>query len=186
MRRMYFVGQSSVGPNSVVPNSVVPRLFLLLFCLLFVSCASKPLFKGKGDLCGLVIDENNRPVKDFVVNCKPAEIKLHSKIVIPPVLTNESGLFVFYGLPSGDYFVSGQKKNYLKISKTKYSFNDRGKILCLQTKGFRAVVLQAEDQIRLGQTEEALSLLRGIACETDSRVDIFIRDFTAELEEVVK
>ena len=70
---------------------------LISVTVLFFSCASKPVFSGKGDLCGLVVDENSKPVKDFVIYCesKSAGKKLAE---VKPVLTNESGLFVFYDL----------------------------------------------------------------------------------------
>ena len=43
-----------------------------LTCFIFVmlSCKSMPRFKGEGDLCGLVVDENNEPVRDFLIYCK--------------------------------------------------------------------------------------------------------------------
>ena len=150
-------------------------LVCLLSCL-FLSCASKPRFEGKGDLCGLVIDENNRPVKDLVVYCQAAdEKKLFTRP--KPVLTNESGLFVFYGLPSGEYILSGEKNNYLKIKPLLYSFDDRSKIICLQTKSFKAALLNAEELIRLGQAEEAEEVLRGISCETDSVEKLYVQAF---------
>ena len=46
---------------------------LLWLCLpavlsvFFISCKTMPRFKGEGDLCGLVVDENNEPVKDFLI-----------------------------------------------------------------------------------------------------------------------
>ena len=79
------------------------KKIILLFMalgLLFFSCATKPAFNGCGDLCGLVVDENNYPVKDFIVYCEPSEKGWSLENGLPgkdiqPVLTNESGLFVF-------------------------------------------------------------------------------------------
>ena len=160
-------------------------LFLWITCeVLFLSCASKPLFKGHADLCGLVIDENNAPVKDFIVYCKAADMKTWgTKPLITPVITNESGLFVFYGLSSGDYILSGEKTGYLRITSTSYSFNDRTRIICLQTKSFKASVLNVGEMLRLGQKEEAIAILRGICCEHDSLEEIFLKDYTEKLEE---
>ena len=162
--------------------------FLLVMCqLFFLSCASKPVFEGKADLCGLVIDENNAPVKDFIVYCKAADMKTWGNTpLITPVLTNESGLFVFYGLSSGEYLLSGEKTNYLRITSTSYSFNDRTKIICLQTKSFKASVLNAGEMLRLGQVAEAIAILRGISCEHNSQEEIFLKDYTAKLEEVAE
>lgn len=133
--------------------------------VVFSGCASKPKFKGKGDLCGLIIDENNKPVKDFVVYCQSDDATLE---FVKPVLTNESGLFVFYDIPSGSYLISGEKNNYQKISRVQYRFDDRTKILCLQTKNFKAALLSVEELIKLGRTEDAENLLNEICCESDS------------------
>ena len=156
-----------------------------MFCsLLLISCASTPGFSGKGDLCGLVIDENNVPVRDFVVNCRKENGS--SLQEIRPVITNESGLFVFYGLLAGEYFLSGEKPGCLRILETPYHFNDRTKIICLQTKSFRASVLRAEELLRLGQPEEAGEVLGGICCETGSPEEIFFKNYIAKLKEGTK
>lgn len=150
--------------------------------LLFTGCASKPKFQGKGDLCGLVIDENNQPVKDFVVHCISADGQLQ---VINPVSTNESGIFVFYDLNSGRYNLSGKKNNYLEIEKVSYNFDDRSKIICLQTKTINAALSKAEELIRLGQPHEARKTLDAISCEPKSREQYLInayRYFSTEKE----
>lgn len=146
---------------------------LLIGGILFISgCASKPKFKGKGDLCGLVIDENNCPVKDFIINCRPVDGKI---IPVQPVLTNESGLFVFNSLPSGKYSISGEKNNFQRIRPTTYWFEDRAKIVCFQTKSYKSSILQAEELIRLGQPGEARKVLKGICCEKDSDQQLLVK-----------
>ena len=163
-------------------------VFSLVICLFFTACATKPGFDGRGDLCGLVIDENNAPVKDFIVEVSPAGAatgKLGGTMIPPrPVLTNESGLFVFYGLPSGVYLLSGARTGYLRISENPYRFDDRTKIICLQTKSFRAAVLCAEELISLGQTEEAGEVLDGICCESGSPEEVFFKEYISKLKEV--
>ena len=157
--------------------------FLFLICLQISSCASKPSFEGKSDLCGLVIDENNAPVKDFIVSCKPADVKTWgAKPVISPVLTNESGLFVFYGLSSGQYYLSGEKTNYIRLEESLYRFDDRTKIICLQTKGFKAAVLSAEELLRLNQKKEAAALLGELCCEPGSPEEKFFKDYISKLD----
>ena len=156
---------------------------LLIFIInVLAGCASRPAFEGKGDLCGLVVDENNKPVKDFVVHCKST--KLLSKNYA--ALTNESGLFVFFNLPSGEYILNGEKKNYLRVENITYSFNDRSKILCLQTKSFKGCVLSTEELLRLGQAQEAGELLKNVCCETGSSEEHVLQEFIAKLEEVTK
>lgn len=147
---------------------------------LFSSCVSKPKFEGKGYLCGMIIDENNHPVKDFIVVCNAKGV---SAQVIRPVATNESGIFVFYDLPSGRYSLSGEKKNYMKLSNTDYRFDDRAKIICLQVKTFRAAIENAEELIRLGEKDEAIKILDSISCERKSNEALIIQAhkfFTAD------
>ena len=148
---------------------------LLVFssCLLS-ACASKPRFEGKADLCGLILDENNVPVKDFVVNCTASGGK---PLVLRPVITNENGLFVFYGVPSGKYILSGEKNNYLKIKHVPYAFNDRAKIICLQTKTFKGAISSAEELLRLDQPMTAGKLLGDICCETKSKEQLYIKAY---------
>ena len=158
-------------------NLVIGLACTLVF---FSSCVSKPKFEGKGDLCGLIIDENNHPVKDFVVVCNARGV---SAQVIKPVATNESGLFVFYDLPSGTYSISGEKNNYMGLSGTDYRFDDRTKIICLQVKTFKAAIENAEELIRLGEKKEAIKILDSISCERKSNEALIIqayRFFTAE------
>ena len=139
--------------------------YLFISLILFCGCVSNPHFEGKGDLCGLVVDEKNQPVKDFVIYCSATDSKFKT---ISPVITNESGLFVFYDVPSGNYVLSGMKNNYLRITKTEYNFNDRSKIICLQTKTFKSAVSHADELIHLGQPNEACELLNTICCEEKS------------------
>ena len=153
------------------------KLTLPLLCsslLLFSSCLSKPRYEGSGDLCGIIIDENNKPVKDFIVYCKLANPDKFSKDP-GPVKTNESGLFVFYGLPCNAYMLSGCKNNYLGIEPFLYSFEDRTRIVCLQTRGYKSAITRAEELAAMGQTEEAAALVGRIACEKDSREELYIK-----------
>ncbi|SEQ29832.1 hypothetical protein SAMN04487977_103300 [Treponema bryantii] len=163
-------------------KKIIKCFMFLSFLMCVFGCVSKPGFKGNGDLCGLIIDENNKPVKDFIVYCHSGDASPHN---IRPVLTNENGLFVFYDIPSGKYLLSGEKNNYLNISKISYSFNDRSKIICLQTKSFKAAIESADEMIRLGQTEEAYKLLCNISCESKSAEENLIKAyqfFTADKE----
>ncbi len=151
-------------------------LQLLIICL-FTSCASKPEFKGKGDLCGLIVDENSRPVKDFVVSCCNKK-KGIGTVPVLPVITNESGIFVFYGLSSGTYSISGEKNNYVRIKEIDYDFNDRTKIICLQTKSLKEAVKKAEELILLGEKEEAEEMLNSIVLEKDSREECLVQAYS--------
>lgn len=157
-------------------------LFTGAFIFFLISCASKPHFEGQGDLCGIIIDENNKPVKDFIVYCKASDKKVSAKNP-GPVKTNESGLFVIYGVPSGDYLLSGSKNNYLSIDPVLYSFEDRTRIICLQTRSYKSAILRAEELIGMGQIKEAESLIAKINCEKDSREELYIKFYQFLLSE---
>ena len=144
------------------------------FCSLFCACASKPGFHGNGDLCGLVIDENNQPVKDFTVYCKSKGIKMQ---VIKPALTNESGLFVFYDLPSGSYVITGEKTDYLRLNETNYEFNDRSKFFCIQTKTFQGTIKAAVELLHLGEKQDAALLLDSLCVQKKSPEELIVNSY---------
>ena len=157
----------------------IRKFCLLLFCssfFLFFSCASKPSFEGKGDLCGIIIDENNKPVKDFIVYCKPVNQKFLSQ-ALGPVKTNESGLFVVYGLSAGQYLLSGNKKNYLSLEPHQYSFEDRTRIICLQTRSYKSALERAGELAAMGQKKDAEDLLSKISYEKNSREELYIKAY---------
>ena len=124
------------------------KMILAAGVLLFCGCASEPGFKGKGDLCGLVIDENNRPVRDFVV------------------------------------LSFGRKEKLFKIEETFYRFNDRSKIIVLQTRSFNSVILNAEELLQLNQFDEAADLLKNVCCEANSPEEEFFEKYVAKIQEV--
>ena len=144
------------------------------FCSLFCACASKPGFQGNGDLCGLVIDENNQPVKDFTVYCKSKEKKTQT---IKPVLTNESGLFVFYDLPAGSYCITGEKTNYLRLNESVYDFYDRSKIFCIQTKTFHGTVKAVVELLHLGEKQDAALLLDSLCVPDNSPEEMIVDSY---------
>ena len=85
----------------------VLRVSLLIFFIcMFLSCTSKPRFTGNADLCGLVVDEQNKPVKGFVIRAFCGMSGMKSAV------TNENGIFVIENVPSGKIMISGEKTNY--------------------------------------------------------------------------
>ena len=108
------------------------------------SCKSLPSFKGEGDLCGLIVDENNSPVKDFVIYCK-------NELDTRTALTDENGMFVVHGVPSGVYKISGQKKNYVKLENAEFLFTDRNKIFCCQVASVEGAFESVEELIIRGE-----------------------------------
>ena len=148
---------------------VVSIIAIVLFTL--NSCASKPKFTGTGDLCGLVIDENNQPVSDFVLYCKKDSGLSKSAI------TNESGLFVIQGVPAGIYKISGEKSNYSKITDFEYQFVKRSNILCLQIMSLKGAISEVDGLILRGEKEKAILLLNNISVKEKSSEEALINSY---------
>ena len=126
-----------------------------VFCLTlaFLSCKTIPRFKGQGDLCGLVVDENNEPVKDFLIYCK------NEFEVTSTALTNETGMFVIHGVPSGIYKISGKKKDYAKLAWVEFYFTDRDRIFCCQVESIEGAFKTAEQFMLRGEIKNAESVI---------------------------
>lgn len=120
--------------------------------LLFSSCRTLPKFKGEGDLCGLIVDENNTPVKEFVVYCK-------NDFETNTALSDESGMFVIHGVSSDVYKISGQKKNYVKLENEEFLFTDRSKIFCCQVESIDGAFKTVEELLLRGEKKKAEALL---------------------------
>ena len=126
-----------------------------VFCLTlaFLSCKTIPRFKGQGDLCGLVVDENNEPVKDFLIYCK------NEFEVTSTALTNETGMFVIHGVPSGIYKISGKKKDYAKLAWVEFYFTDRDRIFCCQVESIEGAFKTAEQFMLRGEIKNAEAVI---------------------------
>lgn len=150
--------------------ALVPLVFL-------ISCASKPKFSGTADLCGLVVDENNRPVSDFLIFCNGSAGENHT------ALTNESGIFVVKNVPCGNYQITGQKTNYKNLEKTDFAFYDRTKILCCQVFSFDAAMESVLNLMMRGETKQAEKILDAVsydASSSEAAVIQFYRFYLAE------
>lgn len=128
----------------------ITGLVLILFFI--ISCRSLPKFNGQADLCGLLVDENNIPVKDFLIYCK-------NDLEMKTALTDESGMFVIHGVDSGVYKISGQKKNYARLEEREFLFTDRSKIFCCQVESIEGAFKSVEELIMRGEKKNAEGLL---------------------------
>jgi len=134
----------------------------LIFLSVFLSCASKPSFSGKGDLCGMIIDEENRPVKEYVMHCAK------NGMTVASVVTGENGMFVFENLECGNYMLSGEKKDFTSLSRQQFLFNERSKIFCAQIKSADAALDSVNQLIAAENYDRALAVLNEIYTEKKS------------------
>jgi hypothetical protein len=138
------------------------RFYIIYLILIFYGCASEPRFSGKGVLCGLVVDEKNRPVKEAVITCWRGAVCLQS------CLTNENGIFNFYDLPPGLYEISGEKNDFSSLHRIKYRFSERGNMFCCQMNSLDWVLECAAEKLRCGQLEEMYKLLDNLTLSKSS------------------
>ena len=139
----------------VCTRMLIPGLFVLLISVIFLSCKTFPKFKGDVDLCGLIVDENNAPVKDFVIYCK-------TNLENNTALTDESGMFVIHGVSSDVYTISGKKKNYVKLEDEEFLFTDRNKIFCCQVESIEGAFKTVEEYILRGEKKKAEEVLASL------------------------
>ena len=152
----------------------------MIASVIFLSCASKPKFNGTADLCGLVVDEENRPVSNFLILCDGAGGLNFT------ALTNESGIFVVKNLTCGNYQISGHKTNYQKLEKIDYAFYDRTKIFCCQVYSFDAALESVSNLMLRGENKAAEKMLEEISFEPSSNEAAVINFYRFYLTESSK
>jgi len=142
--------------------------WLLFLCVSFSGCISTPKFKGERDFCGMVVDENNKPVSGYLVNCKK------SGILCGSALTNESGIFVIQNLKSGKYVFEGRKNNCTDIKEVEVDFYDRNSILCCKVCTARGLFERVDKMISGEDYANARKELKFLRGEKNSYVEKMI------------
>ena len=143
---------------------------------LFTACKTLPKFKGEADLCGLIVDENNAPVKDFLIYCK-------NDFETDTALTDESGMFVIHGASAGDYKISGQRNNFVRLEDTQFLFTDRNKIFCCQVESIDGALKTVEKLILQGEKKKAEELLDKLEYEKKTPQDAVVQVYRFFLAE---
>lgn len=130
--------------------------------LLLAGCASTARFNGKGDFCGLIVDEENRPVENFFVQLWNNGLPSGSAV------TNGSGIFVVENVPAGSYRIYGKKRNYERLDDRNVDFFSRGKFFCFQTRSAECVFDAVDGLIGTERFSEAKDLLERLEIEKQS------------------
>lgn len=111
------------------------KMFYAVFLgMLFVSCKSVPA--ENRNLTGMVVDEKNRPVSEFVLTCKDEKGK-----EVATAITGENGMFVFYDVGYGDYLISGKKPYFTRIENEKYTFSKQSDFCACQIMTFEEALM---------------------------------------------
>ncbi len=155
------------------------RLVILLLgiCLCFISCSSVPKFKGKSELCGLVVDDKNKPVQEFVIECKRKDGNGRFTTI-----TDNQGIFIINDVPAGEYVFSGKKNGYAKLDNESFLFNARNKMFCCKINSVDGALSAVEKQIKSENYDAGYKLLDELCFEKGSSVEAAVYVYKTVLD----
>lgn len=149
---------------------------VLVFMLL--SCKTVPVKPESADLCGVVIDEKNQPVEDFVVCVKGVDA------VTKYGITDSKGMFVIDDLKTGNLELSGYKNGYARYENYEYKFYKRANVFCLQVNSADAILDKVEKLIKNRELKKAEEELSEIYCHQNRILKSVIREYKKIIEEL--
>ena len=179
----------------------VISFFLLGFLFaVFISCATKPTYSSKFDLYGIVVDENNEPVEDFLIECRPkveADSKKRSKSETKSIhssqkknvitgITEKNGLFALRNLSEGEFIITGSKIGYSKISDFSEYLDNPQKMICIQVCSIEGVLENAKKLASLGNYKKALELLWDVTTGQDTSYKYAVQSFIEIIEKMIE
>ena len=128
-------------------------MYLLLISLqvLMSACATKSVFKGTSELCGMITSQNNKPVAGYVVSLNGKE----------RAVSNEAGLFTIPNVPLGAVVISGSKVGWQNFC-IEQLFSSVNELFCVQVKCVDDVLVEIEAALDCNDSYKALSLLSTI------------------------
>lgn len=132
-------------------------LSLILYSIFLAGCVSQPNCIKTGNFCGMIIDENNKPVNNYLIICNSSSLEKKK------AYTNRSGIFVIPDMSIGEYELSGQKVNYSLINKKIINFNGSNEIFCCQVLSLEKIINQTNIYIKNKDFEKALECLSSIS-----------------------
>ena len=146
--------------NRKIFGIAVSFLFITLFA---AGCRSTKAISNKGDssLVILVIDENNRAVKDF-------SLVLENKKRCGKGTTNAQGMCSFNGIAKKDFLLNGQKSGYTKLSSVPVKMEQNGEVQCFSVLSEAGVFERVLNYYEQGRFVEGLTLLDTLCVFPDS------------------
>lgn len=155
------------------------QFMLTLLCVSFVSCASNPktVFQT-GDFCGLIVDENNRPIKEFI-------LEVNNQFKGGTYVTNNNGIFVVPSMETGKIFIKGKKKGYTILNEEVNFLADQN-LFCWQIKSMSGVLDDILVYVRTEQYRKALEHLQTVAACDDENVKSEINKLEKKLRKKIK
>lgn len=154
------------------------KIFLILSLILFfANCKSVPVKREIADFCGFVIDENNNPVKNFLISVQTSDLQIKKAI------TNDGGIFVINNIKLGNLKIEGKKEGFSKYLNENIEFYDRTKILCIKISSADFVLENFHSNIKAKNFESAQKNLESIFCEESNNLKKVILEYEKFLKE---
>lgn len=149
-------------------------LAFLILDVFFVSCVSNEKLNERCDLCGIVVDEKNMPIDEYVIYGKNGTYETSA-------ITNSNGLFVLQNMPKGNCEIYGEKKGYCDLSE-KYFFYDMSKILCCQINSLSGAIDDVEKLIKQNEYKKANEIIDEVKFEHTTNEEIVVYSYKVYLD----
>lgn len=149
-------------------------LAFLILDVFFVSCVSNEKLNERCDLCGIVVDEKNMPIDEYVIYGKNGTYETSA-------ITNSNGLFVLQNMPKGNCEIYGEKKGYCDLSE-KYFFYDMSKILCCQINSLPGAIDDVEKLIKQNEYKKANEIIDEVKFEHTTNEEIVVYSYKVYLD----
>lgn len=149
-------------------------LAFLILDVFFVSCVSNEKLNDRCDLCGIVVDEKNMPIDEYVIYGKNGTYETSA-------ITNSNGLFVLQNMPKGNCEIYGEKKGYCDLSE-KYFFYDMSKILCCQINSLPGAIDDVEKLIKQNEYKKANEIIDEVKFEHTTNEEIVVYSYKVYLD----
>ena len=124
-------------------------------------CRSSIAESGDASLVILVIDENNRAVKDF-------SVVVENAVLYGNGTTNSQGMCSFTGIAKKEFFISGQKNGFTRLSDIPVKMGKNGEVLCFSVWSEAFVFEKVLSFYEQNKFTEGLNLLSTLSIFPDS------------------
>lgn len=152
-------------------------LIFVFLCSSVISCSSIPVKSESAEFSGFVIDENNKPLENVVIKILSSDF---SEIT---TATNQSGMFLFSEIKTGDLNVFACKEGYTKYDE-KVEFYNRDKILCIQICSADLVLDNIEKAVLIKDFENARKQLNSIYCNDSKNLKAVLNEYKKLIGEI--
>ena len=152
----------------------VKTIYFIMLCLVLTSCATQKSLIQECDLCGMVVDENNKPISDFIISIK------NDSFFNQTTITNNSGFFFFPNIKPGLYVISGEKENYVKFIN-RCNFTGNNSLYCCQVISLDEAIEKVNSYIKINDYQKGVDLLNNISVKNNELTKILVLSYLTYL-----